>query len=57
MTQSKEQMARQLWLAYFNKTLLEQKIITEDSYRRMQVLILVSDNPKTSTTKQAQVTL
>lgn len=46
MTQTKEQMARQLWLAYFNKTLLEQNIITEDSFRRMQALILASEAPK-----------
>lgn len=56
MTQDKEQMARQLWLAYFNRTLLEENVITEDVFRRMQTLILASESQANTPCKQAQAT-
>ena len=36
---TKEQAARQIWLLYFNRTLLEQGIITEKKYNQMKVKI------------------
>lgn len=36
---TKEQAARQTWLLYFNRTLLEQGIITEKEHNRMKVCI------------------
>lgn len=35
----KNALARQLWLAYFNRVLRDRKIITEREYRKMQLLI------------------
>lgn len=36
---AKAQAARQLWLLYFNRTLLEKGIISEKEYRQMKVKI------------------
>lgn len=36
---SAEQTARQIWLLYFNRTLLEQGIISEKEYQQMKVRI------------------
>lgn len=36
---TKEQTARQIWLLYFNRTLLEQRIITEKEHNQMKVKI------------------
>ena len=33
------QVSRQIWLLYFNKTLLEKGIITEKEYSRMKLKI------------------
>lgn len=38
-TLSKEQTARQIWLLYFNRTLLERGIITEQEHNKMKVRI------------------
>lgn len=46
---TKEQLARQIWLLYFNRTLLERGIITEKEYNQMKVKIQ-------SQTKQAAKT-
>lgn len=35
----KQQVAKELWLLYYNRTLLERKVITEQEYRRMNLLI------------------
>ena len=37
---AKEQAARQIWLLYFNRTLLERGIITEKKHNQMKVKIL-----------------
>lgn len=37
---TKEQVARQIWLLYFNRTLLERGIITEKEHNQMKVKIL-----------------
>lgn len=40
MTDSdKNTLVRQLWLAYFNRVLRDKEIITEQEYRKMQLLI------------------
>lgn len=36
---AKEQAARQLWLMYFNRTLLEKGVITDREYGQMKVKI------------------
>lgn len=36
---TKEQAARQVWLLYFNQTLLERGIITEKEHNQMKVKI------------------
>lgn len=36
---SPEKMARKIWLLYFNKTLFEKGIITEQQHRQMMVKI------------------
>ena len=36
---TKEQAARQIWLLYFNRTLLEQGIITEKEHNQMKIKI------------------
>lgn len=36
---SKNQAARQIWLLYFNRTLLERGVITEREHNRMKVKI------------------
>lgn len=36
---AKNTLARQLWLAYFNRVLRDREIITEQAYRKMQLLI------------------
>lgn len=36
---AKNTLARQLWLAYFNRVLRDKEIITEQEYRKMQLLI------------------
>lgn len=36
---AKEQAARQIWLLYFNRTLLERGVITEKQYNQMKVKI------------------
>lgn len=36
---TKEQAARQIWLLYFNRTLLERGVITEKQYNQMKVKI------------------
>lgn len=38
-TLTREQVARQVWLLYFNRTLLEQGIITEKEHNQMKVRI------------------
>ncbi len=38
-TPAKETVARQIWLNYFNNTLLERGVITEDEWRRMKLRI------------------
>lgn len=38
-TPTREQVARQVWLLYFNRTLLEQGIITEKEHNQMKVKI------------------
>ena len=38
-TPTREQVARQGWLLYFNRTLLEQGIITEKENNQMKVRI------------------
>mgnify|MGYP001128319217 CR=1 FL=1 len=38
-TPTREQVARQVWLLYFNRTLLEQGIITEKEHNQMKVRI------------------
>lgn len=38
-TPAKEQAARQLWLLYFNRVLLEQGVITEKEHKQMKVKI------------------
>lgn len=35
----KSTLARQLWLTYFNRVLRDQEIITEQEYRKMQLVI------------------
>ena len=35
----KRELARQLWLAYFNKTLRDNRLITEQEYRKIHVMI------------------
>lgn len=35
----KNALARQLWLAYFNRVLRDKEIITEQEYRKLQLLI------------------
>lgn len=37
---TKEQAARQIWLLYFNRTLLERGVITEKQHNQMKVKIL-----------------
>ena len=36
---AKEQAARQIWLLYFNRTLLEKGVITEKEYNQMKTKI------------------
>ena len=36
---TKEQAARQIWLLYFNRALLERGVITEKQYNQMKVKI------------------
>lgn len=36
---TKEQAARQIWLLYFNRTLLERGVITEKQHNQMKVKI------------------
>lgn len=36
---TKEHMAQQIWLDYYNRYLLDQGVITEAMYRKMQSLI------------------
>lgn len=36
---TKEQTARQIWLLYFNRTLLERGVITEKQHNQMKVKI------------------
>lgn len=36
---AKEQAARQIWLLYFNRTLLEQGVITEQEHNQMKIKI------------------
>lgn len=36
---TKEQAARQIWLLYFNRVLLEQGIITEKEHNQMKIKI------------------
>lgn len=36
---TKEQVARQVWLLYFSRTLLKQGIITEKEHNQMKVKI------------------
>lgn len=38
-TPTRELVARQVWLLYFNRTLLEQGIITEKEHNQMKVRI------------------
>ena len=35
----KNELARQLWLAYFNRTLRDKGLITEQEYRKIHVMI------------------
>ena len=35
----KSELARQLWLAYFNRTLRDSGLITEQEYRKIHVII------------------
>ena len=37
--ESKKQAARQIWLLYFNRTLLERGVITEREHNQMKVKI------------------
>ena len=39
MSSAKERTVRQLWLLYFNRTLLERGVITEKEYNQMKVKI------------------
>ena len=36
---TKQELAREVWLLYYNRVLREQEIITEEEYRRMKLLI------------------
>ena len=36
---TKEQITRQVWLLYFNRTLLERGIITEKEHNQMKIKI------------------
>lgn len=36
---TKAEMARQIWLLYFNSVLKEQEVITDDEYRKMKLMI------------------
>jgi len=38
-TSTKEQAARQIWLLYFNRTLLERGIISEKQHNQMKIKI------------------
>lgn len=38
-TSTKEQAARELWLLYFNRALLEKGVITEKEYNQMKTKI------------------
>lgn len=44
-TLTEGQAARQIWLLYFNRTLLEQGVITEKEYSQMKIKI--QSGPKT----------
>lgn len=35
----KKELARQLWLAFFNRTLRDKGLITEQEYRKMHMMI------------------
>ena len=43
MTTSKEILARQLWLHYFNRVLLGKGIITQEEYRKLSRQIYSMD--------------
>lgn len=43
VSNSKKQVARQIWLLYFNKTLLERGVITEREHNQMKVKIQAED--------------
>lgn len=38
-TSTKEQAARQIWLLYFNRVLLERGVITEKEYNQLKTII------------------
>ena len=40
---TKQELAREVWLLYYNQVLREQEIITEEEYRRMKLLITSSE--------------
>lgn len=44
-TLTKEQVTRQIWLLYFNRTLLERGIITEKEYNQMKIKIQSGTSP------------
>lgn len=39
MSPAKEQAVRQLWLLYFNRTLLERGVISEKEHNQMKIKI------------------
>lgn len=42
---SRNRMERQAWLLYYNRTLLDCGVISEDEYRRMKVKIMEASLP------------
>lgn len=46
MAGADRQLARQLWLAYFNQTLFEQKLLTEEQRDRMAYQIRCQQGQK-----------
>ena len=46
---SRNQLERQAWLLYYNRTLRDQGVISEEEYRRMKVKIMEASLPTRST--------
>lgn len=49
VSNSKNQAARQIWLLYFNKTLLERGVIMEREHNQMKIKIQAEDRKKDRT--------